>query len=581
VFQPTSIAWARWRTVLSEVSNTIQLRQSFRTRLWVGVLIFVGVAALTLTPIVFILLGSFDGAGPGDAVWRFGLRGWHDAFSNRSTLTSIGYSFLLSLRCLIGLPVAFFISWLLVRVRIPMRGLIEFCLWTAYFLPDLPLAISWILLLDPHYGLINQYLQVLGLKVNIFSVYGIIWVHLTASTIPVMTILLTPALRQMEASFEEAARVCGAGTFKAFKTVLIPVLAPAILTVLLAGLIRSLEAFQIEQLLGTPNGIYVFATRIYDLIQGEPPLFPQAMALSTLFLGILFVLALMYQHFTAKQHFATITGHSSSFRPVEIGKWKWMISAFLLLFIIISVILPLLVLILGSLMRLFGHFNVSTPFTTRHWILVWNDPVFLLATRNSFVLAIVTAALALVLYAPLGYVLARGRIVAKSALNVLVWLPWAVPGLLLGLAFLWLFLSADILSPLYGTFGGLSLVLLIKEMPIGVHMTRTAFNQIDEELEHAAEVCGSGWFGTYRRIVLPLIAPMLVTVALIVFMAAMRDISAIVLLSAASTRTLALLMMEYSMGGQMEPASIIGLLLSIFGIMIALLCRRRLRSVET
>jgi iron(III) transport system permease protein len=305
------------------------------------------------------------------------------------------------------------------------------------------------------------------------------------------------------------------------------------------------------------------------------------MALSTLFLGILFVLALMYQHFTAKQHFATITGHSSSFRPVEIGKWKWMISAFLLLFIIISVILPLLVLILGSLMRLFGHFNVSTPFTTRHWILVWNDPVFLLATRNSFVLAIVTAALALVLYAPLGYVLARGRIVAKSALNVLVWLPWAVPGLLLGLAFLWLFLSADILSPLYGTFGGLSLVLLIKEMPIGVHMTRTAFNQIDEELEHAAEVCGSGWFGTYRRIVLPLIAPMLVTVALIVFMAAMRDISAIVLLSAASTRTLALLMMEYSMGGQMEPASIIGLLLSIFGIMIALLCRRRLRSVET
>ena len=74
---------------------------------------------------------------------------------------------------------------------------------------------------------------------------------------------------------------------------------------------------------------------------------------------------------------------------------------------------------------------------------------------------------------------------------------------------------------------------------------------------------------------------MLVTVALIVFMAAMRDISSIVLLSTASTRTLALLMMEYSMGGQMEPASIIGLLLSIFGIMIALLCRRRLRSVET
>jgi iron(III) transport system permease protein len=552
----------------------------FRTAVWLGVLALLGVAALTLTPIFFILLGSFDSADPGETVWRFGLRGWQEAFSSPGTLKSIGYSFLLSIRCLIGIAVAFFISWLLVRVRIPFRGLIEFSLWVAYFLPDLPVAIGWILLLDPHYGLINQYLQILGFRLNIFSVYGIIWVHLTASTIPVMTILLTPALRQMEASFEEAARVCGASTFEAFKGILIPILAPALLTVFLAGLIRSLEAFQIEQLLGTPSGIYVFATRIYDLIQGEPPLFPEAMAISTFFLVILFMLALLYQHYTGERRFATISGRGTSFRPVEIGRWKWIISALLLLFIAIAVFLPLLVLLIGSLMRLFGYFNVSDPFTTRHWILVSGDPVFLSGTRNSFALAIGTAALAIFLYGPLGYLLARGRIVGKSALNVLVWLPWAVPGLLLGLAFLWLFLSVRILSPLYGTFGGLILVLLIKEMPIGVHMTKTAFIQIDEELEQAAHVCGSGWLGTYWRIVLPLIAPMLVTVGLIVFMAALRDISTIVLLSSGSTRTLALLMMEYSMGGQMEPASIIGLLLSLFGLGMALLCRKQLRSLE-
>src|SRR5215475_5982709 len=117
-------------------------------------------------------------------------------------------------------------------------------------------------------------------------------------------------------------------------------------------------------------------------------------------------------------------------------------------------------------------------------------------------------------------------------------------------------------------------------MPIGVHMIKTAFNQIDQELEQAAEVCGSGWLGIYGRILLPLIAPMLVTVGIIVFMAAMRDISAIVLLSTASTRTLSLLMLEYSMGGQMEPASIIGFLLSGFGIVVALICRKRFRSVE-
>lgn len=564
-----------------ELGGSRQPAQPFRTGVWLGALVLFGVAALTLTPIFFILLGSFDSADPGEAAWRFGLRPWHEAFSSPGTLKSVGYSFLLSVRCLIGIVIAFSIAWLLVRVRVPLRGLIEFSLWVAYFLPDLPVAIGWILLLDPQYGLINQYLQRLGFTLDIFSVYGIIWVHLTASTIPVMTILLIPALRQMESSFEEAARVCGAGTFKAFKGVLIPILAPALLTVFLAGLIRSLEAFQIEQLLGTPKGIYVFATRIYDLIQGEPPLFPEAMALSSFFLGILFMLALLYQRYTERRRFATISGRGTSFRPVEVGSWKWLISAVLLLFITVAVVLPLIILVVGSLMRLFGYFNVSDPFTTGHWSRVWNDPVFLSATRNSFVLSICTAGLAILLYAPLGYLLARGRIVAKSALNVLVWLPWAVPGLLLGLAFLWLFLSVDILSPLYGSFGGLMLVLLIKEMPIGVHMTKTAFVQIDEELEQAAEVCGSGWLGTYRRIVLPLIAPMLVTVGLIVFMAVLRDISTIVLLSTASTRTLALLMMEYSMGGQMEPASIIGLLLSLFALGIALLCRKKLRSIET
>jgi iron(III) transport system permease protein len=564
----------------AELSKIPQLARHFRTGVWLGAPVCLGVAALTLTPIFFILLGSFNSADPGEMDWRFGLRAWQEAFSSPGTLRSIGYSFLLSIRCLFGIAIAFTISWLLVRVRIPLRGFIEFSLWVAYFLPDLPVAIGWILLLDPQYGLINQFLQTLGFKLNIFSVYGIIWVHLTASTIPVMTILLTPALRQMEASFEEAARVCGASTFETFKGVLIPILAPALLTVFLAGLIRSLEAFQIEQLLGTPSGIYVFATRIYDLIQGEPPLFPEAMAVSTFFLVILFLLAQLYQYYTAERRFATISGRGASFRPIALGKWKWLIVAFLFLFIAVAVYLPLGILIVGTLMRLFGYFYVADPFTMRHWILVWSDPVFLSGTRNSFALAIGTAAFAILLYGPLGYLLARGRIFAKAVLNVLVWLPWAVPGLLLGLAFLWLFLSVDILSPLYGSFGALVLVLLIKEMPIGVHMTKTAFIQIDEELEQAAHVCGSGWLETYWRIVLPLIAPMLMTVSLIVFMAALRDISTIVLLSTASTRTLALLMMEYSMGGQMEPASIIGLILSLFGIGMAVLCRRHLRSFE-
>jgi iron(III) transport system permease protein len=540
---------------------------------WTGLALLVLVSVITLTPVLFIIVNSLNGASPSES-WRFGLQGWREAFDSTRTLAAIGYTFLLNLRALLGIAIALVFSWLLTRVRIPLRNFIEFSLWIAYFLPALPLALSWILLLDPNYGLINQLLQPLGFKFNIYSVYGIIWIHLTASTIPIMTILLAPVLRQMDASLEEAARMCGAGSWQTFRRVLIPVLAPALFTVLLAALIRGLEAFQVELLLGKPVGIFVYATRIYDLIQWEPPLFPQAMALSTLFLGLLFLLALFYQRYTSKRAFATVTARGVSFRPMDIGRARYWISALLVIFVALAVYLPLGVLIVGSLMKLFGFFNIVNPFSTRHWTLVLHDPVFLSAVRSSLVVGVATAGIGLLFYSLVAYSLVRTSIFGKSAINLLIWLPWAVPGILLGLAFLWLFLSTPALSVFYGSYLGLIAVLLIKEMPIGVHMMKTAFVQISEELEQVGRVCGANWFYTYRRIMLPLIAPVLVSIFAIVFMGAIRDIDTIILIGTASTRPLSLLMMEYSMAGEMQAAAILGVILSLFAVGVALISRR-------
>jgi len=541
--------------------------------IWAGLGLCAIIAALTLTPVLFIIINSFNAASPSEN-WRFGFDGWREAFGSPRTLAAIGYTFILNIRSVVAIAVAFLFSWLLVRVRIPGGNFIEFSLWIAYFLPSLPLALSWILLLDPNYGLINQFLKPLGIGFNIYSLLGIAWIHLTATTIPIMTILLAPVLRQLDASLEEAARMCGAGSWQTFRRVLIPLLSPALFTVFLASLIRGLEAFQVELLLGKPIGVFVYATRIYDLIQWEPPLFPQAMALSTLFLGLLFVLALFYQRFTSKRAFATISARGVSFRLMDIGRVRYAIAALLIVFVAISVYLPLVVLVVGSLMKLFGFFTIKDPFSTRHWMLVLSDPVFLSAIRNSIALGIGTASIGLFCYCLVGYALVRTEIVGRSLVNLLVWLPWAIPGILLGLAFLWLFLSAPVFSPLYGSYLGLVLVLLIKEMPIGVHMTKTAFVQIAEELEQVGRVCGAQWFYNFRRIVLPLISPVLVSIFAIVFMGAVRDIDTIILVGTASTRPLSILMMEYSMAGEMQAASILGVILSLFAVAIALVSRK-------
>src|SRR5262249_40569393 len=138
--------------------------------------------------------------------------------------------------------------------------------------------------------------------------------------------------------------------------------------------------------------------------------------------------------------------------------------------------------------------------------------------------------LGLLFYAALGYVLARSALPGKWLIGAMSWLPWAVPGTLLGLGLLWLLLTAPLLGLLYGNVGALLLALFIKELPLGVNMSSVAFLQISKELEQSSRVCGASWFTTYRRIMLPLTAPTLVAIFIVTFIGAVRDIGTTVLL---------------------------------------------------
>jgi len=542
-----------------------------------GIVIVSLVGLFTVVPLGFVVLNSFNVASPGKP-FQLGLAGWQEGFSDPKTARAIVYSFLLSMRSFIGVGIAFLLSWLLVRARIPGRSFIEFSLWLGFFLPHLPLTLGWILLLDPNYGLINQALMrlpfVAKAPFSIYSVGGILWIHLTLTMVPVMTILLMPALRQFDAAIEESARVCGSSSWTTLMRITIPILSPTILTVTIAGLIRSLEAFEIEQLIGTPVGIDVYATRIFDLISWEPARFSPAMALSTFFLGVLFVLALFYQRFTATREFGTVAGKGMSLGPVWIGRWRYAASALCIALLTIGIFLPLAMLLIGSFMRLYGFFNVASPFTTAHWRTALNDPLFLSSLANSLILGVSVAVLAVGLYSLIGYAIQRSRLPGRHLVSIFAWLPWAVPGILLGVALLWLLLSLPGVSLFYGTFVPLVMVLIVKEMPIGTHLMKSAFGQIARELEDASEVSGAGWFTTFRRITLPLVAPTLVSLFILVFISALKDISTTILLVTAATRPLSILMMEFSRGGQLEVASILGVVVSVAAIAAALIGRR-------
>jgi iron(III) transport system permease protein len=444
--------------------------------------------------------------------------------------------------------------------------------WISFFLPSLPVALGWILLLDGKFGLLNQWLQVLpfvsGPIFNVYSYWGIVWVHMTTS-IGVKVLLLAPAFRNLDASLEESARSCGATPTMTLIRIVVPLMMPAILVSTVLGLIRSMEAFEIELLLGVPIGLFVYSTKIRDLVAYEPPDYASATALGSIFLLLLLVMVALQRSYLGQRHYRTVTGRGFSTNPTSLGRWRWPIFAMVALTAFSVTVVPVAVLLMGTFMRAFGYFNIPSPWTMENWHRVVADPSLIRSLWNTIFVGLGTAVTGAVFYSLIAYVVVRRHFKGKVALDFISWLPWAVPGILMGLALLWTVFETRILLFLYGSVYLLIIALFIKSMPFGVQISKSVLVQLGPELEEAARISGGSWLQTYRRVLVPLLTPTLIVVGLLGFMSAARDISTVVLLGSSQSRTMALLALDYAFGGQFERGSVVAFMTSLVVIVIA------------
>ena len=537
-------------------------------------LLFIVVAFLVLTPLLLLLVGSFQLARPGEAP-VYGLAGWKRAFSDPSILQALWNTVSLAVvRQSIALIIGVILSWLIARTDLPWKKALEFMFWISFFLPPLPIALGWILLLDGKFGLLNQWLQTLpfisGPIFNIYSYWGIVWVHMTTS-LGVKVLLLAPAFRNLDASLEESARSCGANPVITLIRIVIPLMMPAILVSTVLGLIRSMEAFEIELLLGVPIGLFVYSTKIRDLVTYEPPEYAVATALGSIFLLLLLVMVALQRWYLSQRHYRTVTGRGFSTNPTSLGRWRWPIFAAVALTAFSVTIVPVAVLLMGTFMRAFGYFNIPHPWTMENWQRVLADPSLIRALWNTVIVGLGTAVTGAVFYSLIAYVVVRRHFTGKGVLDFISWLPWAIPGILMGLALLWTVFETRILLFLYGSVHLLIIALFIKSMPFGVQISKSVLVQLGPELEEAARISGGSWLQCYRRVLIPLLTPTLIVVGLLGFMSAARDISTVVLLGSSQSRTMALLALDYAFGGQFERGSVVAFMTSIVVIIIALI----------
>jgi iron(III) transport system permease protein len=516
-------------------------------------------------PVALLFTKSFVSSRPGHpVVWT--IDGWLSAFGDATLPIALANTFFLALvRVLVSTGLAIFFAWIVTRTDVPLKAFIELALWLGFFLPLLPMTMGWILLLDPFYGIVNKALvRLFGLAegpFNIYSYWGIIWCHLAFST-SVRFMLMTPAFRAMDAALEEAGMVCGSGRAGVLMRVTIPVLAPAVLASTALGFIRSLESLEIEMVLGIPAGIYVVPTKIWDFIHWGTPLYDRATALSSIFLVVIFLLVWLHQRLLRGKEFTTVTGRSHLVERFSFGRWRWAACALCLSYIAVMIVLPLAALVMGTFMELFGHFDLEQTWTARHWAGTFTDLVFLQSLKNTLVLGIAAALGGTLIYALLSYLIVRSRVPGREMLDVLTWLPWALPGVLISLALLWTVLgSGEYVKLLYGTLALLVLSIIIKEMPLGTQIIKAAVQQIGPELEEASRAAGAGWSPYFRRILLPLLKPTLISVAIVVFISAARDIPTIIFLATHESRTLSLLMLDYIAEANQEKAAVLGVFL--------------------
>jgi ABC-type Fe3+ transport system permease subunit len=381
---------------------------------WLPTLLLIVVAVLTVTPVVTALIAGFRDAPPGrpgSISWEsirasFGVMADPDVW--RILWTTVWLS---TVRAVLALALAVVLAWIIARTDCPFRNRLEFLLILSFFFPLLGKVLGWALLLSPQKGYLNQLLRHLPIfagdtgPLDIFSYGGLIFVSVTGWA-TLLAIFLIPAFRNMDAALEESARMCGASPRRTVMRILVPLLRPAILAAFILSLTRLLSSFETEVFLGTSSGIYVLTNKIYErMVQIFPPDFRTGMTMAVMLLVITFGLVLVNWRFLGKRDYTTVSGRGYSARPMALGRLRWVAFGFVVLFFVVTVVLPAVMLIQVSFIRFIG-LNVFDPasYTLDNWRRMLMLRINRLALTNSLIMSIVATTVGMVIYSLVSYV---------------------------------------------------------------------------------------------------------------------------------------------------------------------------------
>jgi iron(III) transport system permease protein len=541
---------------------------------FVGLLILV-LGWMTFVPVVRLVIGSLTNPDTGE----YTLANYVRVYSSQSTYDLLANSVLFALgSCVVSFLVGTAMAWIIERTDTPFRRFFYTVALVPIIVPGIVTTIAWLFLLSPQIGWINSMARtVFGLQGPLFNVYslpGMIFVE-GLGTSPLVFLLMSAALKSMDPSLEESASVSGASWFSTLRRVTLPLMLPTIMSVMLIVFVRVLEGFEVPAVIGLPGRVQVLTSKIYVALAKSPKDEGTAGALATGFILLSILGILLYRHLTRRaDRFATVSGKAYRPRPIPLGRFKYVTLAFLVLYALLAIVLPLLIMLWMSFQPFPSPPTIEglSRVTTRNYDRMLTFPNVLEATRNSLFLAISAAIISTLFAAVVAWVSIRGRVPGKAIIDVLAFLPIAIPGIVMGAALVSMYVSFPI--PIYGTIWVLLVAYSTRFFPYGMRSASGSLLQLKRELEEAAEVSGADWQTRFRAIVLPLLRPGLLAGAIYILIVSIRELSSSALLTSPKAPVLAVLILEFQEAGNYGAVAALSILMVIaLAVLVTILQR--------
>ncbi|VDC33643.1 ABC transporter permease [Pseudogemmobacter humi] len=454
------------------------------------------------------------------------------------------------------------------------RGVFVFLYVIPLLIAPQVTALAWLQLFGPA----SPFLKLIGMapplgsRNPLYSPGGIILL-LGVQYGPMAFLMVRAALRRLPRELVEAALSGGASRFTVLRTIILPLITPALIGAAALVFVSCVGNFGIPAFLGIPANYLVLPTLIYQKLAGAGPAVLTEVTILSIVISLIAMAGIVAQDFLSRRRDYRITTTSLPPEPFGLGRWRILVEAGLAALILAVLVLPLTGLTLTSMITAIGRKVVLSELTLANYGFILTEHAATpRAFVNSFGLSLAAALVAVMIAVPLGYMIAWQRNRWTRALNLSIELPYALPGVVLAIASLLLFLKPiPVLGiQIYNTIWIILFAYCARFLVLALRPTIVGYQQIDRALEEAAQVAGAGLMTRLRTIIFPLVAPATLAGGCLIFLTALSELTVSALLWSSGSETIGVVIFSFEQGGDSAFASAVSVMTVIATVALML-----------